>query len=60
MPLEGINIETYWCARLASDREKSETCPFEDKLAEWTTKFRSHRVQFDEPLNYGGKIEYFI
>jgi hypothetical protein len=59
-PLEGINSQSYWCARIAHDREKSETCPLEDKIAEWNAKLRLHQTELDTLLNNGGKIEYFI
>jgi hypothetical protein len=59
-PLEGINKESYWCARLPNDPESSETCTLEDKLIEWTSNLEEYRAEFDKLLSEGGKIEYFI
>ncbi|MCP3893837.1 MAG: DUF4279 domain-containing protein, partial [Bacteroides sp.] len=59
-PLEGNNKESYWCARLPNDPEKSEVCPLEEMLTEWTTILNAYRSEFDKLLSEGGKIEYFI
>lgn len=59
-PLKGFNKESYWCARLPKDPEKSEVCSLEEKLTEWTTKLKAYRSEFNKLLSEGGKIEYFI
>lgn len=59
-PLEGTNKESYWCGRLTGDRERSETCSLEDKLADWTNRLFANSSEFKKLLAEGGEIEYFI
>ena len=58
--LEGTNKESYWCGRLTGDREESETCSLEDRLADWTNKLSGHKTEFKRLLDEGGKVEYFV
>jgi hypothetical protein len=59
-PLEGKNKDSYWCARLTGDREKSEICSLEDSLADWTGKLSAYHTEFRRLLAEGGKVEYFV
>ncbi|MCB2141168.1 hypothetical protein KQH27_00505 [bacterium] len=58
--LDGVNKESYWCARLPNDPEYSETCSLEEKLIEWTSKLKANQAEFDKLISEGGKIDYFV